>query len=1233
MLARDNLREGLLALSTALTDFGNAIKEAAGAAHTYNKKAISAYYNVLGQYTFPLDQEVYAESSKPPSVAELGPAQIPLFVVPVIPITFISSVTWIPLFGNSIQSFIKGFVQFANIPMLDVSPEERSFKHISIMGTDTGNDHRNFVRQVYGAPGYVVGAGFGLVAAFMVGQMRVLIESLESFRRTSSMMMNFALPANNQIKMEGIFSEDSLKHPLRRYGFGLPGVIIGAVFGGISALVIWAARGAWKFLKHNALSLAHAYARVTSLGAEVKDPTDPNRHWAKAYVLGLPGLIVGAVFGGISAFFAASAISLARAYAAVTNIALLDLEEKDRITVPGGDRHPAQNYVLGLPGLIIGGALGAISAVIVGVARGIWYSFKHSALSLVHSFVHVTNIALQDKMDDPTKTDPLRHWSKAYILGLPGLIVGAVFGGIAALVVASAISLARAYAAVTNIALLDLEEKDRIEIPGKDRHPAQNYVLGLPGLIIGGTLGAISAVIAGVARGIWYFLKHSALSLVHGFVHVTNIALKDKINDPTKTDPLRHWSKAYILGLPGLIVGAVFGGITALLVASAISLARAYAAVTNIALLDLEEKDRIAVPGGDRHPAQNYVLGLPGLIIGGALGAISAVIVGVARGIWYFSKHSVLSFVHGFVQATNIALHKDDEMEDPTLGRHWSKAYILGLPGLVVGAVFGGIAALIVASAISLAHAYAAVTNIALLDLEEKDRIEVPGKDRHPAQNYVLGLPGLIIGGTLGAISAVIVGVARGIWYFFKHSALSLVHGFVHVTNIALKDKMDDPTKTDPVRHWSKAYILGLPGLIVGAVFGGIAALFVASAISLAHAYAAVTNIALSAKHQMDVPGKDRHPAQNYVLGLPGLIIGGALGAISGVIIGIARGAWNWLLNSARSTKQTFAMLVNSALPANKQMDLPGIWSEERSPVKKYVVGIVGVIVGGVAGLLAASFILAGRGVWAWAKNTFYSWQALSGSLMNGAVHRAWYAGIGGDDRIGKDKILGGLGYVLACVTTAPVAILIFVVKNVLLLLGAGAFLLTFNLLVPPVRSYAPIFAPEETQDKTIQKFKNLYSSLTEKGEFEVDVPIKENASGEYSEEQLAKKRFSTTTEKLLNEILKAYRDYKKQNKSGDFLSSEEFSQTVQTIKESYQSGFMTTPAEVETIHNKIDQVAKFVKEYINGEVIMMPKPANEVVAKSMLGNWAALFYGEKKPAKPSQPTSDNDSDLMPRPL
>ena len=139
------------------------------------------------------------------------------------------------------------------------------------------------------------------------------------------------------------------------------------------------------------------------------------------------------------------------------------------------------------------------------------------------------------------------------------------------------------------------------------------------------------------------------------------------------------------------------------------------------------------------------------------------------------------------------------------------------------------------------------------------------------ARRFTLGLPGLILGAVLGGISALIVGIVRGVWNFLLDSTRSFVEAYVTVTNLGLigsKNKLSIPTK-----H------------------------------------------------------KDRM-ARRFTLGLPGLILGAVLGGISALIVGIARGAWNWLLNTARSAKQTFAMFANFALPADKQIDLPGIWAE-----------------------------------------------------------------------------------------------------------------------------------------------------------------------------------------------------------------------------------------------------------------------------------------------------------------
>ena len=173
-----------------------------------------------------------------------------------------------------------------------------------------------------------------------------------------------------------------------------------------------------------------------------------------------------------------------------------------------------------------------------------------------------------------------------------------------------------------------------------------------------------------------------------------------------------------------------------------------------------------------------------------------------------------------------------------------------------------------------------------------------------------------------------------------------------------------------------------------------------------------------------------------------------------------------------------------------------------------------------------------------------------------------------------------------------------------------------------------PRFSPKEPQDKIIIKFKNLFSSLTALGEFEIDVAIKENGSGEDNAKQFfwkgVKLNLNTATEKLLNNVLEAYRAYKAQENPGDFFDSPEFAAAVNATKARYNEGFMTSKQEVERVHAKLDHIAKFIKGYMKGEVTQMPKPDTDKFAKA---TWAATFFGGKKAV---EPVRTEDADMVP---
>ena len=124
---------------------------------------------------------------------------------------------------------------------------------------------------------------------------------------------------------------------------------------------------------------------------------------------------------------------------------------------------------------------------------------------------------------------------------------------------------------------------------------ARRFTLGLPGLILGAVLGGISALVIGIARGVWNFLLDMTRSFVEAYVTVTNLGLVGRPADEKLTISTKH----------------------------------------------------------ENRMARRFTLGLPGLILGAVLGGISALVVGIVRGVWNFLLDTTRSFVEAYVTVTN----------------------------------------------------------------------------------------------------------------------------------------------------------------------------------------------------------------------------------------------------------------------------------------------------------------------------------------------------------------------------------------------------------------------------------------------------------------------------------------------------------------------------------------------------------------------------------------------------
>jgi hypothetical protein len=134
-------------------------------------------------------------------------------------------------------------------------------------------------------------------------------------------------------------------------------------------------------------------------------------------------------------------------------------------------------------------------------------------------------------------------------------------------------------------------------------------------------------------------------------------------------------------------------------------------------------------------------------------------------------------------------------------------------------------------------------------------------------------------------------------------------------------------------------------------------------------------------------------------------------------------------------------------------------------------------------------------------------------------------------------------------------------------------------------------FGQVDEHDALIQKFKNLYSSLTMGGRFKEGERIKENGDGEKSYFSFVRKCFTlnmnTRTEKVLDCLLERYR------KNHDTFDEAAIDSIIAEMKKQYTVGCIDRKDEIEHIHDEIDALAGFIKGYLL-DVNQEPSEAGE---------------------------------------
>jgi len=547
-----------------------------------------------------------------------------------------------------------------------------------------------------------------------------------------------------------------------------------------------------------AINTAHNVARVTvtftnyPLEKEDEIPRTEDKRTFANYFLGGLGYLIAIVPAALGFLGVVVGRALTNNYKSLvlvagkmTNVPLYKHEtddaQSDEIIMSEDKRHWARKYVLGFPGLLLGTVVGAVGFASVVVGRALTNSYK----SLVLVAGKMTNVPLYKHETDDAQSDEIimsedtRHWARKYVLGFPGLLVGAVVGavGFAGVVVGRALtnsykSLVLVAGKMINVPLYHESEtkSDRIKMSEDKRHWARKYVLGFPGLLLGTVVGAVGFASVVVGRA----LTNSYKSLVLVAGKMTNVPLYKHETDDAQSDEIimsedtRHWARKYVLGFPGLLVGAVVGavGFAGVVVGRALtnsykSLVLVAGKMVNVPLYheDENKSDRIKMSEDTRYWARKYVLGFPGLLLGTVVGVVG--FAGVVVGRALTNNYKSLVLVAG--KMINVPLYEDkinsdksDKIKMSEDTRHWARKYVLSFPGLLVGAVVGavGFAGVIVGRVLTNNWESFKLTAGKLINLSLDNNNQIPMKDdtRGLVRQFGVGIVGAAVGAVVGAV-------------------------------------------------------------------------------------------------------------------------------------------------------------------------------------------------------------------------------------------------------------------------------------------------------------------------------------------------------------------------------------------------------------------------------------------------------------------------------------------------
>lgn len=463
-----------------------------------------------------------------------------------------------------------------------------------------------------------------------------------------------------------------------------------------------------------------------------------------------------------------------------------------------------------------------------------------------------------------------------------------------------------------------------------------------------------------------------------------------------------------------------------------------------------------------------------------------------------FTAHTARTTATIFSHSADLVLAKEDEIGLAADNRTFFNKYVLGVLGLILGIGFGalGFASIAIGRGITNNWKSAQKISETMINavLAEDDHIDTNEDNRSFIRKYVIGLVGLGLGFVAGLMGMITVVTGRVVTNSWK-TGLQLAVGMVNIVKeTPIHIDQDD-------RHSVRKYLVGflglLPGFIAGVLGGGTVGLLRLSENgreTAKHTIVTIVNFVLATDDAIQLEADNRSFARKYLAGFLGLLIGGAVGFVGAIAIVGGR----MVTNNWKTAAEIAATMTNVALAENS---LISIDPDDRSLVRKYVVGMVGLVVGIVAGLTGIMAVASGRTL----GNSWETTKLTAGYILNTALSENRQITM--NEERPKKEILGwgAVGLVIGALVGLALAAIPFSARKILPLL-AGIATSPFTAAWRMGREASKWYydnlrfsrIPLETKDPN-EKLRDLYNALTSSGRLPEGMTIQKAPNDPYS--------------------------------------------------------------------------------------------------------------------------------------